>query len=148
MINCSSCQYGNAMQLSSSPDVSEAISLESLMRKMAQPPEEKCLKPAFGEVKVWSWEPDSGIRPCPVLLGRQSAFGIADHSCPVLRLPFLGLIECVGILRPSEVHASSTCRHALSTLAARDVLPCTPATRYCRHCVLATQKEGLERFRQ
>eukprot|EP00439_Symbiodinium_sp_Y106_P077212 s741_g16.t1 len=41
---------------------------------------EKSLKPAYGEVKVWSWGPDSGIRPCPV---------------------------------------------------------------YCRHCVLATQKEGV-----
>ncbi|CAJ1400643.1 unnamed protein product [Effrenium voratum] len=43
---------------------------------------ERCLSP-YGEVKVWSWEPDSGIRPCPV---------------------------------------------------------------YCRHCVLATQKEGVPEY--
>lgn len=27
---------------------------------------ERYLKPAYGEVSVWGWGPDSGIRPCPV----------------------------------------------------------------------------------
>lgn len=43
--------------------------------------EEKCLKPAYGDVKVWSWEADSGIRPCPVLLGKQTVFAFIDARC-------------------------------------------------------------------